>query len=153
MDAPGTRRGADRLEHVRGVLAAGAARGAGRHGQVAERHQQLLPFDAGKADVQVVGQAAIAERPVDVDALEIALQRREQPVAQRSESGALGAHPGPTDLGRGAETDDAGDVQGAGAKAVLVAAAVDLARQLDARLLLADEQRPRPLGTVVLVRR
>ena len=49
--------GADRLQHVRRRLAAGAAGGSGRHREVAERHQQRLAFDAVEADVQVVRQA------------------------------------------------------------------------------------------------
>ena len=49
--------GADGLQHVRRRLAAGTARGAGRHREIAERHQQRLALDVVEADVQVVRQA------------------------------------------------------------------------------------------------
>ena len=62
--------GADRLEHVRRGLAAGTAGRAGRHGEIAERHQQRLAFDIVEADVEVVRQAAVGRGTVDPHAVE-----------------------------------------------------------------------------------
>ncbi len=55
------------------------------------------------------------------------------------------------DLAGLAEADDAGDVEGAAAHAALVAAAVDLLGDLDARVAAADVERADALGAVDLV--
>src|SRR5688500_10261959 len=86
-----------------------------------------------------------------MNAVEAGAQALEQAVAQRRQPRRLGGHLRPADRGGAAETDDPRDVERAGAEALLVAAAVDLAAERDLRLPAADEQRARTLRTVVLV--
>ena len=80
-------------EHVRRGLAAGAAGGAGRDGEIAERHQQVFAVDVREADVQVVRQADVRERAVDADAVEVraasAASRRSRIAARRAPSSAI----------------------------------------------------------------
>ena len=80
---------ADRLEHVRRRLAAGAARGSRRHREVAERHQQRLALDAVEADVEVVRQPPLASEPFTRTSSRPARSPVEQPIAQRRQPRGL----------------------------------------------------------------
>src|SRR5690349_23075040 len=73
--------GADGLQHVRRLVASGAACGSRRDGKIADRHQERFPFDPLEADVQVVRQAAL-ERSVDAHALDVRAQSGKEAIPE-----------------------------------------------------------------------
>ena len=89
---------------------------------------------------------------VDLGVVEGGLELVLQVVAQFDEAGGLGRHLFAGDLAGLAQADDAGDVEGAGAHAALVAAAVDLFGDLDAGVAAADVEGTDAFGPVDLVR-
>ncbi len=114
------------------------------------RHDQRLAFDVVEADVEVVRDAAL-EVAVDEDLLDV-LQAVQQAFAQRLDAGQLGGHLFAGDAEGLAHADDLVGGQGARTHAALVAAAVHLRFDADARLA-AHVQRADALRAVGLVRR
>src|SRR4051812_23747126 len=101
--------------------------------------------------MEVVGQPPVGRRTVHPYAGNFPLKAGKQPVAHAGEARALGRHALAADFRGAAESDDAGDVERSRAKAVLVAAAVDLARERKLRLAAADVESAGALRAVVLV--
>ncbi len=90
---------------------------------------------------------------VDVDVVERAFELLLEVVAELDAGARLRtAISWPADFAGFAEADDAGDVEGSGAHAALVASAVDLLGDLHARVAAADVERADALGAVDFVR-
>ena len=132
-----------RLERRRG---AGRAR---RHRHVLDRHHQRLALDVGEGDVEVPGEPVL-EAAVHGEEVEPRREPLPQLLAEREDARRLGVALDERERGGLAEPDDPRDVQGPGAEAALVPAAVHLRDEADARLA-ADVQRPDALRPVHLV--
>src|SRR5579864_5223229 len=142
--------GAESLQYIRWLQRRrGASRSAGNC-DVVDAHEQRFALDVGEADVQVARQAMV-HRAVDVDLVQLAHDAVAQTVAQTCELTGLLRHFFLSNGTRLAQTDDAGDVERAGAHAALVAAAIDDGGNLHARILAANIERAHALGTVHLV--
>ncbi len=142
-------RTAQRTQHV-GRFQAG--RGAGRtarHGDVLDRHDQRLALDEIEADVEVV-RHALLDVAVDVGFLDVH-QALEQTVAQHADALVLDGHFLAREAEAFAHADDLVRRQRARAHAALMAAAVHLRLQPDARLA-PHVERTDALGAVGLVR-
>src|SRR5262245_53143502 len=121
-------------------MRAGAARGTGRNGKIAQRHQQPLSFDVFEADVKVVRQP-LGHGSVHAHAVEIAAQAVEESIAHRAQADTFGGHLLLADLCGLSETDDPGHVQRSRTETALLSTPFELTRQLEARLLPPDEER------------
>src|SRR5204862_5352452 len=91
--------------------------------------------------------------PIERHTIELCGDRALELVTQRTQPDGFLRHHLAGDFARLAETDDSRDVQRAGAKATLLATALDHGRQPYTRVLRAHVKRPRSLRPVNLVRR
>src|SRR5579859_7225356 len=129
----------------------GGACGAAGYSYVIQGGQQIFALDSGKTDVEISRQSGVT-RSIHTDVLKLRHDPVAQTVAQAGKAtGLLGK------LARGyfagfAQTHDPRNVQGSGAKAVLVPAAVDLRSNLQSRVL-ADVQSSHSLRAIKLVSR
>src|SRR2546427_2473207 len=139
----------ERAQQVRRLERSGGPRGPRGHRDVLHRHDQRLALDEVEADVEVVRNAPL-EVAVDVHLLDV-LDAVQQPVAQRAHVPVVSRHLELGEARRLAEADDLVRRQRAGAKAALVAAAVDLRLDAHARLA-AHVERADAFRAVDLVR-
>ena len=123
---------------------------AGADGDVVDAHQERLAFDVDEAHVEVAGEVVL-HVAVDLGVVERGLELVLEVVAELGFALGFGGHLFAADLAGLAEADDAGDVEGAAAHAALVAAAVDLLGDLDARVAAANVERADSFGAVDLV--
>src|SRR6266851_2070894 len=117
---------------------------------VVDAHEERFAFDVGKAHVQVVGQAVL-HRAVDENLVELGFQALAETLAQGEHTRRLFRHLFLRDFASLAEAHDAGNIQGAGTHAALVAAAVDDGGKLHAGIAAADVQSANALGPVNFV--
>jgi len=130
----------DGAQHVGRLQRGGAAGASGRDRDLAQAHHQRLALDVREAHVEVAGQAPLqvaVERHL-VEALE---ELRAQAFAQGQDARALGGHFRLRDREGRAHSDDSRHVQRSRAHAALLAAAVHLRGDADARVLRADVER------------
>src|SRR5579862_2313379 len=141
-----------RQQHMRRLSRTGGTRGAARHrhtGEI-ERRDQCLATDAVDANVERVGQTALARWTVASDARNALLQGRPQSIAQ-----CHACFPEPTELGsrqtaRVPHPDDPGNVLRPRTPPAFLTTAGE---QRAPRKIPPNEQRSNALGTSELMRR
>ena len=140
---------AECAQHIAGLQAGRGAGRARRHRQPLDTHDQRLALDIVERDVEVVRHAA-RQVAVDEDLLDVR-QAVQQALVQHRDAGVLFGHFLASDLERQPHADDLVHRQRTRTHAALVATAVHLRLDADARLA-AHVQRAHALRPVALVR-
>src|SRR5579863_7665869 len=111
-----------------------------RYRDVVDTHQERFAFDICEAHIEVVGQPVL-NRAVDKDFVELGFETGPKAVAELGQPNRLFRHFFLGDFTGRAETDNAGDIQRAGAHAAFVAAAIDDCGKLNARVAAPNVER------------
>src|SRR5579863_1526994 len=118
---------------------------------VVDTHQERFAFDISEAHIEVVGQPVL-NRAVDKDFVKLGFETGPKAVAELGQANRLFRHFFLGDFTGRTQTDNAGDVQRAGAHAAFVATAVNDGGKLNARIAAANVERADSLRSINLVR-